>query len=104
MLEWEPGNGVSRRNFLHMCCYCTAGVCSLPQPSSGDWDKLLHLMYVFLAYLPLYLMEAQGFSLAKMGIAASFLWAALCVAIFFTGYVSEKLVSPDTGRGLCSVP
>lgn len=51
-----------------------------------------YIMYVFLAWLPLYLMEAQKFSLQKMGIAASFPWAALCIVTFATGYISDKLI------------
>ncbi|MDF2569531.1 MAG: major facilitator superfamily 1 [Sporomusa sp.] len=51
-----------------------------------------YIMYVFLAWLPLYLMEAQNFSLQKMGIAASFPWAALCIVTFATGYFSDKLI------------
>ncbi len=57
-----------------------------------------YIMYVFLAWLPLYLMEAQGFSLAKMGIAASFPWAALCLVTFFTGYVSDKLIGAGMSK------
>ncbi|HWR39489.1 MAG TPA: MFS transporter [Patescibacteria group bacterium] len=52
-----------------------------------------YIMYVFLAWLPLYLMEAQKFSLAKMGIAASFPWALLCILTFASGYISDKLVA-----------
>ncbi|WP_373325471.1 MFS transporter [Sporomusa paucivorans] len=57
-----------------------------------------YIMYVFLAWLPLYLMEAQGFSLAKMGIAASFPWAALCLITFFTGFVSDKLIAAGVSK------
>jgi len=52
-----------------------------------------YIMYVFLAWLPLYLMEAQNFSLAKMGIAASFPWALLAIMTFATAYISDKLVA-----------
>jgi len=57
-----------------------------------------YIMYVFLAWLPLYLMEAQGFSLAKMGIAASFPWAAICLVTFFTGFVSDKLIAAGMSK------
>jgi ACS family glucarate transporter-like MFS transporter len=57
-----------------------------------------YIMYVFLAWLPLYLMEAQGFSLQKMGIAAAFPWAALCAMIFVTGYVSDKLIAAGVSK------
>lgn len=55
-----------------------------------------YIMYVFLAWLPLYLVEAQNFSLAKMGMAASLPWALLCLFTFGSGYLSDKLIA----RGL----
>jgi ACS family glucarate transporter-like MFS transporter len=51
-----------------------------------------YIMYVFLAWLPLYLMEAQKFSLRNMGIAASFPWLALCIATLMTGWIADKIV------------
>lgn len=57
-----------------------------------------YIMYVFLAWLPLYLMEAQGFSLQKMGVAASFPWAALCVMAFVTGYLSDRLIASGVSK------
>ena len=57
-----------------------------------------YIMYVFLAWLPLYLMEARGFSLQKMGIAAAFPWAALCAMVFFTGYMSDKLIAAGVSK------
>ncbi|MBU2703715.1 sugar phosphate permease [Sporomusaceae bacterium BoRhaA] len=52
-----------------------------------------YIMYVFLAWLPLYLMEAQQFSLQKMGIAAAFPWAAICIVTFAAAFISDKLVA-----------
>ncbi|MBP1764556.1 MAG: major facilitator superfamily 1 [Firmicutes bacterium] len=52
-----------------------------------------YIMFVFLAWLPMYLMEAQGFSLQKMGFAAAFPWAALCAVVIATGFLSDKLIS-----------
>lgn len=57
-----------------------------------------YIMYVFLAWLPLYLMEAQGFSLQKMGIAAAFPWAALCIMTFVTGFASDKLIASGVSK------
>ena len=57
-----------------------------------------YIMFVFLAWLPLYLMEAQNFSLQKMGIAASFPWAALCIVTATCGYISDKLVASGVSR------
>lgn len=57
-----------------------------------------YIMFVFLAWLPLYLMEAQNFSLQKMGVAASFPWAALCIVTATAGYISDKLVAGGVSR------
>ncbi len=52
-----------------------------------------YIMYVFLAWLPMYLMEARNFTLTSMGIAASFPWAALCLVTLATGFISDRLIS-----------
>lgn len=57
-----------------------------------------YIMYVFLAWLPLYLMEAQNFSLTKMGFAASLPWLALCITAFATGYASDKLIAAGVSK------
>lgn len=57
-----------------------------------------YIMYVFLAWLPLYLMEAQKFSLQKMGMAASFPWAALAILVFAGGYFSDKLIARGVSK------
>ena len=57
-----------------------------------------YIMYVFLAWLPLYLMEAQNFSMKSMGIAASFPWAALCLVTMFSGVMSDKLVAAGVSK------
>lgn len=57
-----------------------------------------YIMYVFLAWLPLYLMEAQNFSLTKMGFAASLPWLALCITTFATGYASDKLIASGVSK------
>jgi ACS family glucarate transporter-like MFS transporter len=57
-----------------------------------------YIMYVYLAWLPLYLMEAQNFSLAKMGIAASFPWAALCIVTLSVGAFSDRLVAAGASK------
>lgn len=51
-----------------------------------------YIMYVFLAWLPMYLMEARNFTLTSMGIAASLPWAALCLVTLATGFISDKLI------------
>lgn len=57
-----------------------------------------YVMYVFLAWLPLYLMEAQKFSLKSMGIAASFPWLALFIATMTTGWVADKMVAAGMSK------
>lgn len=54
-----------------------------------------YIMYVFLSWLPIYLMEAQHFSLKQMGVAAAFPWLALAITTLSTGFISDHLV----GRG-----
>jgi ACS family glucarate transporter-like MFS transporter len=57
-----------------------------------------YVMYVFLAWLPLYLMEAQKFSLKSMGIAASFPWLALFAATMTTGWVTDWMVASGLSK------
>ncbi|MBP2627799.1 MAG: major facilitator superfamily 1 [Firmicutes bacterium] len=57
-----------------------------------------YIMFVFLAWLPLYLMEAQNFSMKSMGVAASFPWAALCLVTMVAGIVSDKLVAAGVSK------
>ena len=52
-----------------------------------------YIMYVYLAWLPSYLLEAQKFSLSKMGVAASLPWAALVAALLASGWFSDRLVA-----------
>ena len=51
-----------------------------------------YIMYVFLAWLPLYLMEVHGFSLSKMGIWAAAPWLALMLVVFTCGYFTDKVI------------
>jgi ACS family glucarate transporter-like MFS transporter len=51
-----------------------------------------YIMYVFLSWLPIYLMEAQHFSLKEMGVAAAFPWLALAITTLSTGFISDHLV------------
>jgi MFS transporter, ACS family, glucarate transporter len=57
-----------------------------------------YIMYVFLAWLPLYLMEVHKFSLKSMGIAASFPWLALCITTLTTGYIADKMVKAGLSK------
>ena len=57
-----------------------------------------YIMYVFLAWLPMYLMEARGFSLQKMGYAASLPWLTITISSFAAGYLSDKLVANGASK------
>ncbi len=51
-----------------------------------------YIMYLFLSWLPIYLLEARGLSMKAMGIAAAYPWIAMCVALVSSGIVSDKIV------------
>lgn len=40
-----------------------------------------YMTTLFMIWLPTYLQEARGFSLTQMGVAASFPWLAICIAV-----------------------
>lgn len=50
-----------------------------------------YIMYVFLAWLPLYLTEVHNLSLKSMGIWASFPWLALMAMVFTAGFLSDRM-------------
>ncbi len=52
-----------------------------------------YIMYVYLSWIPIYLMEAQKFSMKEMGIMVSFPWLALAITTLTTGFISDKLVA-----------
>lgn len=60
-----------------------------------------YIMYVYLAWLPLYLMEAQHFSLAQMGIGASIPWFILFVVNMGAAAMSDKLVAKGVAKNKC---
>lgn len=59
-----------------------------------------YVMFVYLAWLPLYLMEAQGFSLKSMGIAAAMPWLALCLMTFATGGISDRMLKTGVSKNI----
>lgn len=59
-----------------------------------------YIMYVFLAWLPLYLMEVHKFSLAKMGLWAAAPWISLMAMVTLTGHISDKLLSSGMSQNL----
>ncbi|MDU2064116.1 MAG: MFS transporter [Sporomusaceae bacterium] len=60
-----------------------------------------YIMYVYLSWLPLYLMEAQHFSLAQMGIGASLPWVALFLVNMGSAFCSDHLVAKGIAKNKC---
>lgn len=71
-------------NFLQSRQFWAAGI----QVLIADY-----IMYVYLVWLPLYLMEAQNFSLTEMGISATFPWLALTFCTLLAGWWGDRLVA-----------
>jgi len=59
----------------------------------GQYLVVLYMNTFFLTWLPTYLMEARGFSLQGMGIAASFPWLALCLVTIVGGALSDMILN-----------
>jgi ACS family glucarate transporter-like MFS transporter len=59
-----------------------------------------YVTYVFLAWLPVYLIEAHGFSLQQMGFAASLPWIALTICLLGTGYLSDKMLKAGMNKNV----
>ena len=59
-----------------------------------------YIMYVFLAWLPMYLMEVHKFSLAKMGIWAAAPWISLMAVVTLCGHYSDKLLRSGMSQNM----
>ena len=59
-----------------------------------------YIMYVFLAWLPMYLMEVHGFSLSKMGLWAAAPWLSLMAVVSCCGYLSDKAIAAGFSQNL----
>lgn len=55
-----------------------------------------YIIYIFLSWIPLYLLEAKGMSFTAMGGAAALPWLVICGTMLATGILSDRLVA----RGL----
>lgn len=53
---------------------------------------VLYIITFFLVWLPTYLLEDRGFSLSKMGFAASLPWLAILITVMTGGILSDYLV------------
>lgn len=53
---------------------------------------VLYIITFFLVWLPTYLLEDRGFSLSKMGFAASLPWLAILITVMTGGVLSDYLV------------
>ena len=52
----------------------------------------MSLLTFFLAWLPVYLLEARGFSLETMGMVATLPWLALTIVVLASGKISDSLI------------
>jgi len=57
-----------------------------------------YIFYLFLSWLPMYLVEARGLSLARMGLAAAIPWVALAVGLIVSGIVSDRLIARGSSK------
>ncbi|MDR2825247.1 MAG: MFS transporter [Deltaproteobacteria bacterium] len=57
-----------------------------------------YIMYLFLSWIPLYLMEARQMSFQRMGFAAAAPWLCLTAAVFFGGILSDKMVAAGMSK------
>jgi ACS family glucarate transporter-like MFS transporter len=57
-----------------------------------------YIMYLFLSWIPIYLMEARQMTMQKMGLAAAAPWLALTFAVFIGGILSDKLVAKGVSK------
>lgn len=52
-----------------------------------------YIFYLFLAWLPIYLLEARGLNLKAMGFAVTYPWIAIFVVALLGGKISDMLIS-----------
>ena len=87
-----------------------------PAKAVAPWGKLLrsvqfwalgiqflitdYIMYVFLAWLPLYLMEVHKFSLSQMGMWAAAPWLALMTVVYLCGKFSDRALKAGHSQNL----
>lgn len=57
-----------------------------------------YIMYLFLSWIPMYLLEARGMSMQDMGLAAGAPWVAICVFLILSGKVSDRLVASGVSK------
>ena len=50
-------------------------------------------MYLFLSWLPIYLLEARGLNLKAMGFAVSYPWLAIFITVILGGKISDALLA-----------
>jgi ACS family glucarate transporter-like MFS transporter len=57
-----------------------------------------YILYTFLTWIPMYLLEARGLSLNEMGYAASYPWLAACATLLISGKISDRLIAEGKSR------
>ncbi len=57
-----------------------------------------YIIYIFLSWIPMYLLEARGMSFTAMGGAAALPWLAIVATMFITGVMSDRLVRAGSSK------
>jgi ACS family glucarate transporter-like MFS transporter len=57
-----------------------------------------YIMYLFLSWIPLYLLEARKLSFQTMGLAAAAPWVALTLGVFLVGQFSDRLIARGVSK------
>jgi MFS transporter, ACS family, glucarate transporter len=60
-----------------------------------------YCMYLFLFWLPIYLLEARGFDMKGMGSAAAYPWIAMCASMLIVGSISDRLQKAGRSKFVC---
>lgn len=54
--------------------------------------SLGYVMFLFLSWIPVYLLEARGMNLKAMGFASGYPWIAICITVVIFGWVSDWMI------------
>lgn len=106
--------GVNKAELFHITGKEMAEIQKTPKGKVAPWGRFLRSMqfwsiglqylavnyvfYIFLSWLPLYLVEARGLSLKAMGAAAASPWIAMCVGLIVSGIISDRMIKNGTSR------
>jgi ACS family glucarate transporter-like MFS transporter len=54
--------------------------------------SLGYVMFLFLSWIPMYLLEARGMNMKAMGFATGYPWIAICITVVIFGWVSDWMI------------